>query len=277
MNQLFGKLLSLFGGGPGPILTPDQFTQEVATAFRKKRPQVALEIVKELEIKFGDHFTSFLNNAYDLYRHNPTAKKQIVGDVLATGLEVIDRSGQQVNRKRIVPVIKDNGWLEEGRKAMAERGRGEFPVPVHEAYNPELILCYAEDSARGIRYLQDKDLEEIGLAREELRELAIANLKELLTDVRCQGGEGLYMMTADGTYESSLILFEDLWTDGRLDLRGEIVVAIPARNLLFVTGTGNTEALARLQEVLAESEQEEMPYRLTSTLFVYRGGKFEIL
>ena len=245
--------------------------------LRKKRPGLAVEIVKELEIKIGDSFSSFLGNAYDFYQANPGAKKQIINDVLSTGLEAIDRVDQQVKRDRIVPVIKDRGWLEESRLAMAQRGNDDFPVPVHEGYNPELIICYAEDSDRGIRYLQDDDLKEAGIAREGLRELAIANLKRLLPDISAQGVEGIYMMTADGTYESSLILFDDIWTDGRWEEKGEIVVAIPSRDLLLITGTGEAEGLEKLREVAAETERNKLPYRLTASLLVYRGGKFEIL
>ena len=89
--------------------------------------------------------------------------------------------------------------------------------------------------------------------------------------------QGVYLFTADGTYESSLILFDDLWTDGRLDVRGEIVMAVPSRELLLVTGTGNEEGMARLKEVAEEVHREGAPYRLSKSLFVYRGGKFEVL
>ncbi len=276
MKQLFGKLRGLFGGGTGPLLTPDEFTREVAALFRKKRRDVEVEIVKELELKIGASFTAFLNNAYDLYRRDPSGKKRIINDVLATGMEAIDRADQQIKRERIVPVIKDHAWLEESRLAMAARGQGEFPVPVHEDYNPELLICYAEDSPRGIRYLQDADLEEAGIPREGLRELAIANLKQLLPQVKCQGVEGVYMMVADGTYETSLILFDEIWTDGKLEVRGEIVITIPCRDLLVVTGSENAEGLATLREIAAETVQNDAPYRLTPELFVYRGGKFEV-
>lgn len=277
MKQLLGKLRSLFGGGSDPLLTPDEFTRDVAALLRKKRPDLEVEIVGEMEIKIGGSFRSFLNNAYDLYRRDPAGKKQIINDVLATGLEAIERSGQQVKREQIVPVIKDRAWLEESRMAMAERGGEAIPDPVHEEYNPELLICYAEDSERGIRYLQDKDLEEAGIAREGLRELAVANLNRLLATVKCQGVEGLYMMTADGTYEASLILFDEIWSDGKLQVQGETVVAIPCRDLLLVTGSENAEGLAKLAEIAAETVENDAPYRLTSTLFVHRGGKFVAL
>lgn len=275
MTSFFNRLRSLFGGGR--LMTPGEFTRTAAAMVGKKRPDVKVEIVEDLEIKLADGMRCFLSNAYDLYRANPSAAKHIIGDVMATGLEAMERSGQMIRKERIVPVIKDRGWLEEGRQAMVMRGQDEIPIPVHEGYNEELVICYAEDSEKGIRYLQEKDLEEAGFAPGELRALAVPNLKRLLTDVKAQGGEGLYMMTADGTYEASLILFDELWTDGRLDVRGEIVIAVPSRELLLVTGTGNEEGMARLREVAEEVHREGAPYRLSKSLFVYRRGMFEML
>lgn len=258
-------------------MTPEEFTREAAAVVRKKRPEVQVDIVEDLEIRIADGFSCFLGNAYDIYRANPSAGKRIVEDVMASGLEAMERSGQKIRNEQIVPVIKDRHWIEEGIQAMTMRGQQDVPVPVHEGYNEELVICYAEDSEKGIRYLQDKDVEAAGIAPGELRELAISNLKRLLADVKAQGGEGLYMMTAGGTYESSLILFDELWTDGRLDVKGEIVIAVPSRDLLLVTGTGNEEGMARLREVAEEVHGEGAPYRLSKSLFVYRRGKFEIL
>lgn len=275
MASLFNRLRSLFGGKVQ--MTPGEFTREAAAVLRKARPDLNVEIVEDLEIRIGDGFRCFLGNAYDMYRANPSGGKRIIGDVMASGLEALERSGQGIRQDRIVPVIKDRGWLDEGRLAMAARGREDMPLPVHEDYNEELVVCYAEDSEKGIRYLRDQDLDEAGVARDQLRALSVSNLKQLLADVKAQGGQGLYLFTADGTYESSLILFDDLWTDGRLDVRGEIVMAVPSRELLLVTGTGNEEGMARLKEVAEEVHREGAPYRLSRSLFVYRGGKFEVL
>lgn len=258
-------------------MTPQEFTREAAALVGKKRPGANVVIVDDLEINIADGIRCFLGNAYDAYRNNPSAGNEILGKVIATGLEAMDRSETGIRKERIVPVIKDRRWLEEGVQAMAMRDGQDVPLPVHEGYNGELVICYAEDSDKGIRYLQDKNVEEAGIAPGDLRGLAVSNLKQLLADVKAQGGQGLYMFTADGTYESSLILFDELWTDGRLDVRGEIVMAVPSRELLLVTGTGNEEGMARLKEVAEEVHREGAPYRLSKSLFVYRGGKFEVL
>lgn len=275
MMSFFGNLLAKLGGGA--LKSPREFTLEAAEIVRKKRPGTEVEILQDLEIRLEGGIQCFLHNAYEIYRVNPGARKAILGDIISSGLEAMDRSGSKVRKERIVPVIKHRDWIEESRRSLARDATGEIPLPVHEVYNEELSICYAEDSEKGVRYLQDKDLEEAGIEPGSLRELAVSNLKQLLPDVRAEGGGGLYMMAADGTYESSLILLDEIWTSGRLDLRGEIVVAIPSRELLLVTGTGHEEGLERLREVAEEVHRDGAPYRLSEDLFVYRGGKFVVL
>ena len=82
------------------------------------------------------------------------------------------------------------------------------------------------------------------------------------------------MITAGGDYEASLLLFEDLWKEQKMKVEGEYVVAVPSRDMLLITGTKNSEGVAKLKK-LAAKIVSEAPYRLTSDLFVYRAGKFE--
>lgn len=51
-------------------------------------------------------------------------------------------------------------------------------------------------------------------------------------------------------------------------------LAVPTRDLLLVTGSKNAAGIAKLEE-LARDAVRESSYSLTSTLFVYRDGKFE--
>ena len=73
---------------------------------------------------------------------------------------------------------------------------------------------------------------------------------------------------------ASLLLLDDIWSGGKLKLSGEIVIAIPTRDVLLVTGSDNKDGVKKLRE-LAKKTAADGPYSLTDRLFVYRGGKFE--
>jgi uncharacterized protein YtpQ (UPF0354 family) len=52
------------------------------------------------------------------------------------------------------------------------------------------------------------------------------------------------MITAGGDYEASLLLFDDIWSGGQIKVEGDIVVAVPAKNVLLITGSQNRKGLA---------------------------------
>jgi uncharacterized protein YtpQ (UPF0354 family) len=260
------------------IVTPGEFTREFADALRKACPGFKVTIVRDMELKVtgpdGHDSTSFLNNAYDLYKQDPKAKADLIQRYVASGLESFNAVRDAVDRTRIVPVIKDRPWLEETRKELISRGAKEIPEPVYEDFSPDLVIVYAEDSPKNIRYFGPKDLEEADIKKSELRALACANLVRILPAIEQHGGNGLYMITAGGDYESSLLLVDSIWSAGKLEVKGDLVVAIPTRDLLLVTGSGDPQGIEKVKKMVNETVTNGS-YRLTQKLFVYRNGRFE--
>jgi len=164
----------------------------------------------------------------------------------------------KVDRARIVPVIWTKG-----------AARSDFLV---DPLNDELVVIYAEDNGKEMRMLMATDLEPAAIKRDELRALAVANLRTVVPQVRLHQGNEYSMFTAGGTYESSLLLTPQVLTASNVKVEGDIVLAVPARNLLFVTGTRTPGGVAKLREVAGRAMRES-PNRLTDTLFVLRGGE----
>jgi uncharacterized protein YtpQ (UPF0354 family) len=81
------------------------------------------------------------------------------------------------------------------------------------------------------------------------------------------------MLTAGGDYEASLLLLDSIWSGGEMELKGEMVVAIPTRDLLLVTGSKDPEGIEKVKRMVKEASSGA--YRLTQKLFVYRSGRFE--
>lgn len=259
------------------LLTPKQFTREFAQALRHARPSLGVEIVRDLELKIaspaGGDSTSFLNNAYDTYKRDPNAKAEVIQRFVAAYLDTIGGTEKGVDRTRIVPVIKDRPWLDETRQTLISRGAKRVPEHVYDDFTADLVVLYAEDSPRTIRYLEPKDLEAAKIERGDLRKLACENLKRLLPKIERHGTNGVYMLTADGAYEASLLLLDSIWQDARFDVQGDIVVAVPTRDVLLVAGSRDAQGIAKLKQ-LVEKVSNGGAYRLTQKLFVYRNGKF---
>ncbi len=283
MKRLLHLLLAAIGCFAGcsksDILSPGQFTREFAESLRRSQPGLNVVVVRDLELKVtsgdGRESTSFLDNAYATYKQDPKAKADVIQRFVAAGLDTVGRMRDGVDRSRIVPIIKDRPWLEETRRAMLSRGAKQVPEQVYEDFNPDLIILYAEDSPKNIRYLGSKDLELAKVARAELRALACENLKRLLPKIERHGTNGLYMLTAGGDYEASLLLLDSIWSDGQMAVQGDIVVAVPTRDLLLVTGSQNPRGIATVRQMVKQAANGGA-YRLTQKLFVYRNGRFDV-
>ena len=82
------------------------------------------------------------------------------------------------------------------------------------------------------------------------------------------------MVVAGGDYEASLVLLDSIWSDGQMDVKGDVVVAIPTRDLLLVTGSQDTQGIEKLKQMVKEASTDGS-YRLTQKLFVHRSGRFD--
>lgn len=263
------------------VMPPDDFRDLYLAYLRNEAPEAGIEIVDSLEVKVAlEDETShsvFLDNAYQQYEADPGNRDEIIEVYLASFLEVARQEEAGIDPDQIVPVIKDRGWLEEVEASLEERGSRpeEMPTYLSDPYNSELAIFYAEDSPRNIRYLTEDAVAELEVDRDQLKERAIANLERLTGEFEVMGGDGIYLISAGGDYEASLLLVSDLWDREQMPVEGDFIAAIPARDLLIVTGSENPEGIRRVREMASEGAAQ-FSYRLSPVLFVRKNGVFEV-
>jgi uncharacterized protein YtpQ (UPF0354 family) len=257
-------------------LSAEAFTKEYVSLLRAALPSHTIEIVKPLEVLVSDsggaRSRAFLDNAYSQYLADPDARQEVLERHVASIAESA-RDVAPLSPKNIVPIVKDRAWLEETRATTSAMSGGKPAERVVDELNDVLVIVYAEDTPLNIRYFDAEALAKAGVERGGLRALAVANLRRLLPDIERHRGELFTMITAGGTYEASLLLLDDLWSGDALGVDGEPVVAVPARDLLLVTGSRNRAGIAQLRKIASEVRAEGT-YTLTDELFVYRRGAF---
>lgn len=276
MAGLLSSLRALFGGKPAdPPMSPIAFTEHVADRVRAAIPGMDVTVAGELElaIRSGDdgNNRAFLNNAYQLFLgESPKRRDALVDRFVQSFAEAA--KGLERSAEAIIPVIKDRGWIAETRASMRRMGNEdqqghEAPEHVHEDLNDELVVVYAIDTPSNIAYLNPGELDGLGVRRDELRALAVRNLRGLLPGIEVQRGDTLSMVIADGNYEASLLLFDDLWARESERMRGAPVAAVPARDLLLFADSADADAVAQLREVAARAHAEAT-YGLTDRIFL---------
>ncbi|MDX9971735.1 MAG: DUF1444 family protein [FCB group bacterium] len=158
-------------------------------------------------------------------------------------------------------------------KAIAEQGGEQPKTPIFDEFARDLVILYAVDSELSVFYMNQEHMEELNMPREELRTLALANLRRLLPEIERVGAGGLFLFRAGSTYESSLLLLDTIWAGVQAEVQGAPVVAIPTRDCLLVCGADNKEHLAKLK-AMAQMAWKAGPYSLTPTPFIYRNDRF---
>lgn len=280
LKRLIAKLFGSPSSPESHLLTPEEFTQYYVSTLQVSHPELAITVAQDLELNVAregkSDVTHFLHNAYDVYKQDPSNKETVFKKFSLSFLDMLDLQDKKLDPTRIVPILKDRAWIEETRQALATRGDGTAPEQISEGLNEELVILYAEDTENNIRYLSHSDLAEAGIEPWNLRDLACENLRRLLPKTECHGENGTYMLTADGNFEASLPLLDSVWKDPALRVNGEFVFAIPARDLLVITGSKDGEGIARLRKVIYDVFSQNGSYRLTQRLFLYRDGKIEV-
>jgi uncharacterized protein YtpQ (UPF0354 family) len=265
------------GGTTPPLLTPDKFTKEFVSALRERMPKVKVEILGQLEIELlrpdGKTSNGQLDNAYRFYLLTPQEKAAVFQKYTAGIGDAVEANTELIDRNRIVPILKDKAWLEDVNRTLKARGHEKGLASVYEPYNAELMIVYAQDTPSNVQHLTPENLATLKMELKELRPLACANLSRILPEPDFQPQNGLYRIMANGDYDACLLLLDDFWNSAKIEIDGELIAAVPARDFLVVTGSRDPSAVAQLKSV-AETVAAKAPYRLTTKLFVRRQGQF---
>lgn len=255
-------------------LTRRAFTETVAAVARTAMPTAKVMVIGDLQLQIefgrgGGSATLSLANAYDLYLNDPHHLKEVIR-LYVEGVSPPARNAMTspIDRSRVIPVIKNREWFDHVQRLLKAEGKelqySEGP------FTSELIVVYAEDTSKAMRFLFSGD--NVG-DRSQLNELALNNLIRILPKIEMRAGaDNAWLISAGGDYESSLLLLADIWSGGQIKVDGDIVVAVPAKDALLVTGSRNAPGITRLRKFAAEVASGASG--LTKALFVYRGGKF---
>jgi Protein of unknown function (DUF1444) len=254
--------------------TPLRFTAEFAQALTRAMPSTSVRITRPLQVIVrradGSSATVNLGHLYEDYSPDPAWLDGVIkahAERLAKPLPV--KPAPPIDRARIVPLVKDRSWL----AGLQERFNKQDPTqrPVFDELNAELIVVYAEDRDKITRYLTSS--ENLGVPRSELRDLAVENVMRLMPPIELrQSEDGFFLMTSHADYGASLLLVDQIWRGDQIEVNGDVVVAVPAKDAILVTGSRNRKALKGMRE--AAQRLAKGRYGMIDTLFVYRKGRF---
>ncbi len=242
------------------VLSPMQFTQYYRDIISQTYPELEFRITAELELsaKLGEEdMALYLSNAYTDYQASPEELENVVaryGRAISAQIQAQDDAPVAT---QIVPVIKDVGYLEQVQTLMQEAQKDGKPKSslVQIPLNAELFVLFVFDSEYSMRFVTEEDVQELGLAKSELIGLGLENLFNVVPGLSGEGDASrLSYLVADSNYEASFILLDELWTKENFPVMGEIVIAVPSRDAVLITGSDDKESLQAIRQIIDENE-----------------------
>jgi uncharacterized protein YtpQ (UPF0354 family) len=258
------------------VLSVSEFTHIYYDSLSGRYP-VKFKIVNERTIGAADtaiKISISVDNAYKDYMLSPDSLQSILKRYLNASNGAINFSKGEIKIDRIIPLIKPADYLDMSNLQAAEMGATKKIDAAYEKYNEQLLIVYAEDENDNIRHLLASDIKKLNIPQDSLRPIAIRNLDKMLTSIERHGENGVYMITAGGNYEVSIILLSDIFNKETLPVKGDFVIAIPTRDVLLVTGSNDKEGIERIKEA-AEKGYETGSYAISKFLYRWNGKFFE--
>lgn len=151
--------------------------------------------------------------------------------------------------------------------------------PIAEKLVAELNIMYAFDLPGHFEYLHEEHCKNLGLDPAKLRELSVRNLTRRRSKPEIlRPSDAINMLRLDGDLEASLLLVDHVWPQAACAIAGEIVVGVPSRDVLAITGSGVTGGVETLR--LAVDRAWKRPINpklvLTRSLLVRRNDSWQL-
>jgi uncharacterized protein YtpQ (UPF0354 family) len=241
-------------------LLREQFLQELKKVIPSVMVQSSTEDIFEFKLSTPTNgpVTCYLNNLWaksqglDTDDRHEALKNHVTGMV-----EMLASKDPKPASDCIVPAIKDQEYLE-----VAE---GSTSPIVHEHLAGDLYIVYCEDRPNSIASLTEDVFLTLAISREGLRKLATDNLRRLLPAIECHGEASRFLLVAGGDYVASILLLDEVWSQLKDYVDGDVVAAVPSRDVLLFTGSKSPEGIRKIKQE-AQTLCSTGAYAISSTL-----------
>lgn len=253
-------------------LTRDDFfslcIQEIKNRFAPQKIDSDGAGTLEIVSAQGKNQTLFLHNVWRQCRNSAGTRTKIFERHFDAIAAMLDPDGNPpVTKQNVVAIIKDEEYV-------AGFLNQKDPT-VREHLVADLWIVYALDFSKITESMGESTMKELKIAREELRSLALANLRNILPETQQHGDGPWYMLTAGGDYTASLLLFDDLWSELQESVEGDIVVAVPARDVVLFTGSRSQHGIEMVRQKAREIV-EGGDHVVSQTLLRRVAGKWSV-
>jgi hypothetical protein len=250
------KRIATMAPGAMPEELADVVTEAIAELDRVSAVNATTPMSIVATVEGGEHQV-FL---YNLLPQLQNAEAEQRADIVEKFLGVLSQGAQRGALRDLVPILKSNAWLEEVRSMATQQSPAHMVQANQIAALPfvaDMHIVFAFDAPTSMSFATEGVLKELEVsANAELLAKAKEVLRERLPPIQVRPGKSSRLITCGGTFESSLILFDDIVDGMKFLVEGDMVVLAAARDVLMLTGTtmeGGMEEIVRVMKDLHEN------------------------
>ncbi len=145
------------------------------------------------------------------------------------------------------------------------------PDWVLDRFIPGLAVGYSFGPPFGETMVTWPDLEKMRVSRRTVKRQAEETLYSAMSQLRIHGQPPSLMLSFEGL-ESTVLLVEEFWNDLAEQVPGELVIGVPARDVVIVTGSGSTAGLEKTRRAVERMFFAGGTQLLMHDLLVWRAG-----
>jgi uncharacterized protein YtpQ (UPF0354 family) len=138
----------------------------------------------------------------------------------------------------------------------------------------DLVVGYSMGRPHGDRLMTWADFGRLELPRRELRRRAADHLDRSIRGLAIHGQPPALMPSFDGI-ESSLLLADDFWDSLEGAVPGAIVIGLPARDAMIITGSRSPSGLAKVRRAIDRMFLAGNRHLLTPDMLVRNRGVWQ--
>ncbi len=154
-------------------------------------------------------------------------------------------------KQKIYPAIKSTAGTKQAPGERTINITQPDVQPVSKPLVEDLVVYYLVDQGPVFSVLLQKDLPG-NISIDELHAIACSNLeRDIQVDVQ-QTTHGPYGLLAGGNYEASMICLTAFWKSFSDHLQSNLVVAIPAKDLVFVVSDNDLVNINKIKGMVTE-------------------------
>lgn len=250
---------------PAPIeLSPEQFTERVASALRDDAPFSEVTVFAPLvvDVTGPDHLpqTISLGRHYDMHTTDPGRLDALILRQIVDAARAERLAGAACNPDLILPM------LERMCDVIDLDPEQEFVEPLTDS----LALVYVFDHPTIPRRVTAADLEQMEIDRSALLPIAVANLERIAHEVTVEWHGGIALIESDSLSPTALVTSIDYWHSEPFAMHPVLSAIAPRRSTLIVFDPTDLGTAAEAEALAADIVAAEAEAALSADVIAVK-------